>query len=262
MSMARLTFPSRLELNRPAGSLNAAPFANVILTTFLYVSPVQTMPPRDQTGVPLHFHSSTISGSTLRIISRTFASVFPRQSPSSPILLSINEEADSTSTAFPTYTSTSRASMLAVLRATPEEVRNPPEHTGSRCPTPGLGAIAHREVRDERRGEVDGEAGPGPFLEPRRHRRENQHHPEELGPREFHPEVAGEAEVDERPGHLRQTQFRVSGEAHLQTEEGGGDPGDDGPGLGGPGGSDERRLRQGRFHWVLSLRLQTSGFGA
>ena len=38
--MARLTFPSRLELNRPAGSCNAAPLANVILTTFLYVSPV------------------------------------------------------------------------------------------------------------------------------------------------------------------------------------------------------------------------------
>ena len=50
--MARLTFPSRLELNRPEGSFNAAPLANVILTTFLYVSPVQTMPPWDQTGVP------------------------------------------------------------------------------------------------------------------------------------------------------------------------------------------------------------------
>src|SRR5437588_4028622 len=55
MSMARLAFPSRLELNRPEGSFNAAPLANVILTTFLYVSPVQTMPPWDQTGVPIHF---------------------------------------------------------------------------------------------------------------------------------------------------------------------------------------------------------------
>src|SRR5260370_29785494 len=79
MSMARLTFPSRLELNRRAGSFNPAPLANVILTAFLYVSPVQTMPPRDQTGVPLHFHSSTISGSAWCMISRTFASVFPRQ---------------------------------------------------------------------------------------------------------------------------------------------------------------------------------------
>src|SRR2546428_8109738 len=54
---------SRLELNRPEGSFNAAPLANVILTTFLYVSPVQTMPPWEKTGVPIHFHSSTISGS-------------------------------------------------------------------------------------------------------------------------------------------------------------------------------------------------------
>src|SRR2546428_9730757 len=52
MSMARLTFPSRLELNRPEGSFNAAPLANVILTTFLYFSPVQTMPAWEKTAVP------------------------------------------------------------------------------------------------------------------------------------------------------------------------------------------------------------------
>src|SRR6266853_1884299 len=52
MSTARLTFPSRLELNRPEGSFNAAPLANVILTTFLYVSPVQTMPAWEKTAVP------------------------------------------------------------------------------------------------------------------------------------------------------------------------------------------------------------------
>src|SRR5215813_1101025 len=67
MSMARQAFPSRLALNRLEGSFNAAPLENVILTSFLYVSPVQTMPAWDQTGVPLHFalphfHSSTISG--------------------------------------------------------------------------------------------------------------------------------------------------------------------------------------------------------
>src|SRR5579883_1165357 len=67
ISMARRTFPSRLELKRPEGSFNAAPWAKVILTTFLYVSPVQTMPAWDQTGVPgedalAHFHSSTMSG--------------------------------------------------------------------------------------------------------------------------------------------------------------------------------------------------------
>src|SRR5882757_4950523 len=108
MSMARRTFPSRLELNRPEGSSNAAPLANVILTTFLYVSPVQTMPPWDQVGVPIHFHSSTISGSASCMISRTFASVFPRQSPSSLMFSSINAEADSTGTGFFMYSSNSR----------------------------------------------------------------------------------------------------------------------------------------------------------
>src|SRR5262245_44569445 len=107
MSMARLTFPSRLELNRPEGSFNAAPLANVILTTFLYVSPVQTMPSWDQVGVPIHFHSSTISGSASCMIPRTLASVFPRQSPSSLILSSINAEADSTGTGLFMYTSNS-----------------------------------------------------------------------------------------------------------------------------------------------------------
>src|SRR6476620_11811615 len=98
MSMARLTFPSRLELKRREGSFNAAPLANVILTTLLYVSPVQTMPPWEKTAVPgdvglTHFHSSTISGSAAWMIARTFASVFPRQSLSSLILASMIAEA-------------------------------------------------------------------------------------------------------------------------------------------------------------------------
>src|SRR5438093_8640986 len=75
------------------------------------------------------------------------------------------------------------------LQAAPEEVREPPEHAGGRRPAPRLRAIAHREVGDERRAEVDGEAGIGPLLEPRRHWRKQQHHAEELGPRELHPEV-------------------------------------------------------------------------
>jgi hypothetical protein len=44
--------PSRLELKRPEGSSNEAPLANVIFTTFLYVSPVQIIPACDHTGVP------------------------------------------------------------------------------------------------------------------------------------------------------------------------------------------------------------------
>src|SRR5438105_6633564 len=113
MSIARLTLPSRLELNRREGSFNAAPLANVILTTFLYVSPVQTMPPWEKTGVPgevglTHFTSSTISGSASWMTARTFASVFPRQSPSPLIFSSINAEADSTGTGLFMYTSNSR----------------------------------------------------------------------------------------------------------------------------------------------------------
>jgi hypothetical protein len=87
------------------GSFSAAPLANVILTTFFYVSPVPTMPAWDQTGVPgdvglTHFHSSTISGSSACTISRTFASVFPCQSPSSLIFSSINADENSTGIAF------------------------------------------------------------------------------------------------------------------------------------------------------------------
>src|SRR5437899_9483213 len=116
MSMARLAFPPRLELNRPEGSFNAAPLGNVILTTFLYVSPVQTMPPWDQMGVPIHFHSSRISWSASCTISRTFASVFPRQSPSSLIFSSINAEADSTGTGLFMYSSNSRTYFTCTQR--------------------------------------------------------------------------------------------------------------------------------------------------
>src|SRR6185437_372111 len=49
-SIARRVFPSRLELNRPAGSSSDAPLAKVSFTTCLYVSPVQRIPPCDQTG--------------------------------------------------------------------------------------------------------------------------------------------------------------------------------------------------------------------
>ncbi len=113
MSMARLTFLSRLELNRPEGSFNAVPLANVILTAFLFVSPVQTMPLREKTAVPgdvglTHFHSSTISGSASRMIARTFASIFPRQSPSSLILASMIAEADSTGSGLFMFSSNSR----------------------------------------------------------------------------------------------------------------------------------------------------------
>src|SRR5262245_1993632 len=92
--MARLVLPLRLELKRPAGSSNEAPLANVIFTTFLYVSPVQIIPACDHTGTPLHFHSSTTSGSACLMSIRIRASVSPRQSPRSLILASISREGD------------------------------------------------------------------------------------------------------------------------------------------------------------------------
>src|SRR5215467_144928 len=94
-SMARLVFPSRLELKRPEGSRRAAPLAKVIFTTFLYVSPVQINPSWDHTGTPLHFHSSVTPGSACLIRERIRESVSPRQSPSSLILASINRDGDS-----------------------------------------------------------------------------------------------------------------------------------------------------------------------
>src|SRR6266540_1721718 len=94
-SMARLALPSRLELKRPEGSFREAPLAKVIFTTFLYVSPVQISPSCEQTGVPLHFHSSTTSGSASLIRARTRESSSPLQSPSSSILASISSDGDS-----------------------------------------------------------------------------------------------------------------------------------------------------------------------
>src|SRR3954462_7487909 len=93
--MARLVLPSRLELKRPEGSCNEAPLTKVIFTTFLYVSPVQIIPACDHTGTPLHFHSSTASGSACLMRIRIRASVSPRQSLSSLILASISAEGES-----------------------------------------------------------------------------------------------------------------------------------------------------------------------
>src|SRR6059036_3339965 len=93
--MARLVLPSRLELKRPEGSSNEAPLAKVIFTTFLYVSPVQMIPSCDHTGTPLHFHSSTTSGSASLISARTRESVLPRQSSNSLMRASIRREGDS-----------------------------------------------------------------------------------------------------------------------------------------------------------------------
>src|SRR5262245_19139187 len=94
MSIARRTFPSRLALKSLAGSCNAAPWAKVNFTLDLYDSPVQMMPSCDQTRVPIHFHSSTTSGSAALMSVRILRKVSARQSPSSAMRLSISAEAD------------------------------------------------------------------------------------------------------------------------------------------------------------------------
>src|ERR1700730_13355802 len=52
------------------------------------------MPSCDQPGVPLHFHSSTTSGSAALMSLRILLRVLPRQSPSSAIFFEISSDAD------------------------------------------------------------------------------------------------------------------------------------------------------------------------
>src|ERR1700733_7213751 len=51
------------------------------------------MPSCDQTGVPLHFHSSTACGSACWMSLRILLRVSPRQSPSSTILFEMSSDA-------------------------------------------------------------------------------------------------------------------------------------------------------------------------
>src|SRR3954466_4519412 len=52
------------------------------------------IPPCDHTGVPIHFHSSTTSGSASFMSLRILLNVLPRQPPSSAILLSMSSDAE------------------------------------------------------------------------------------------------------------------------------------------------------------------------
>src|SRR6266704_3476997 len=92
MSIALRVLPSKLELKRRDGSGILAPRANVSFTTFVYASPVQTIPWCDQTGL-VHFHSSVISGSASRISARIRARVSPRHPPRSRIRWSMSRAA-------------------------------------------------------------------------------------------------------------------------------------------------------------------------
>src|SRR5438552_13994592 len=51
------------------------------------------MPSCDQIGVPIHFHSSTTSGSASLMSLRILLMVSPRQSPSSAILFEMSSDA-------------------------------------------------------------------------------------------------------------------------------------------------------------------------
>src|SRR5262245_8533950 len=103
------------------------------------------MPPREKTGVPgdvalAHFHSSTISGSAWCMIARTFASVLPRQSPSSLILASI--EVDPTETVFfilksshsRSYFNRAQGNLLTSLAVLPPVFRSSLDATGDHQP--------------------------------------------------------------------------------------------------------------------------------
>src|SRR5262245_12933535 len=57
------------------------------------------------------------------------------------------------------------ATALFCLQAPPEEVRQCPQPAAARGPTPGLRAVAHRQVSDQRQAEVEREAGVSPLLE-------------------------------------------------------------------------------------------------
>src|SRR5216683_706249 len=52
------------------------------------------MPSCDQIGVPIHFHSSTTSGSASLMSLRILLRVSPRQSPSSATLFEMSSDAD------------------------------------------------------------------------------------------------------------------------------------------------------------------------
>src|SRR4029077_11197134 len=84
-SIARHALPSRPTLKSLSGSGRLAPWEKVSFTLSLCALPTAIIPSRDHTGLPIHFHSSMISRSAARMVLRTLASVFPRQSVSPAI---------------------------------------------------------------------------------------------------------------------------------------------------------------------------------
>src|SRR5262245_23064395 len=201
------------------------------------------MPLCDQTGVPglvglTHFHSSTTSGSASFISLRIRLRVSPRQSPSSAILFEMSSEADWLWFApdFLIFSSSpSRQALAGVAcrrrhakyespQSTPVAAAQPHASGPSPTATWAMSAEARLMAKPAYAHSLS-RAG---------NRGKQQQHAEELGQREFHPEVcSGEAQVRERLRHLRQGHLRVGSEAHLQAEERGDCPIDDGLGFRG-----------------------------
>src|SRR5580704_8162127 len=91
-SIDRHTLPSRPALKSLSGSGRLAPWEKVSFTLLLWALPTAIIPSRDHTGLPIHFHSSMISGAAPRMLLRTLASVLPRQSVSPSISWSIRSD--------------------------------------------------------------------------------------------------------------------------------------------------------------------------
>src|SRR5580700_7262144 len=91
-SIARHALPPRPALKSLSVSGRPAPWAKVSFTLSLWALPTTMIPSRDHTGLPIHFHSSTISRSASRMLLRMLASVLPRQSVSPAINWSIRSD--------------------------------------------------------------------------------------------------------------------------------------------------------------------------
>src|SRR3954466_10626649 len=99
------------------------------------------MPSCDQTGVPIHFHSSTTSGSASLMSLRILPRVLPRQSPSSAILFEMSSDGD------PSWLASDFLTMLSVLLG---EARRWRKRTSSLDPRGLADLIAPAVRRDER----------------------------------------------------------------------------------------------------------------
>ena len=95
-AMARTVRLSMRALNNCFGSSIWAPFGKVNRAALLSISPIHTMPWRDQIATPsglegfFHFTSSVMGGPATRTISRNRDKVSPRQPPACLMIASIS----------------------------------------------------------------------------------------------------------------------------------------------------------------------------